>query len=441
MGTEERGKGNTTQSVAMFKRAIELDPNFAMAYARLGVAYGNFGQIETAQKYVEKAFELRDRVSEHERFYISEKYYSYVTGEIDKAMEVQQTWARLYPNDYIPHNNLALNSMFLGKNEDALKYALEAVRLVPNNFSARQNLIGAFVSLGRFDEAEKSSKELMALYPDSTQSHANAFLVAFLRGDQAEMDREEQWSKGKPFEANILRLVAGRATYAGQLKKAEQITTQQLQLYKGEEQKENAAQTLTNLGWIKAILGKCGEVAPSVEKGLSLQRGRIALAFAAEAFARCGDQTRSQQFNDEQLKNSPKDTLINLAFIPICRAELERSKGNVTEAVQIFESLRRFDFGLYAGVSLTYSRGQAYLQQRNGSAAAAEFQAILEHRGIDPFSPVHALAHVGLARAAVLTGDTGKARREYQDFFAAWKDADADLPVLMQAKKEYEALK
>ena len=153
--------------------------------------------MDEAQPYAQKAFDLRDRVSERERLYISEKYYNYVLGDVDKAMEVLQTWTRLYPNDFIPHNNLALRYQDSGRYEDALKEALEAVRLSPNNTAARDNLIGSFMALGRFDEAGEALEQLRKLYPDSPAVHFTDYHLAFIRGDQAAMEREAQWARGQ----------------------------------------------------------------------------------------------------------------------------------------------------------------------------------------------------------------------------------------------------
>src|ERR1051325_4161614 len=173
MGNEERSKGRTRESLPFYKRAVELDPNFAMAYARIGVYYGNQEQLDAAKQYVQKAYDLRDRVSERERLYIVEKYYTYITGEIDKAVETQKTWARLYPNDFIPHNNLSLNYKLLGNFEEALKEGLEAVRLSPNNASARDNVVASFVGLGRIDEAEQAVREIEKINPDALSVHFN----------------------------------------------------------------------------------------------------------------------------------------------------------------------------------------------------------------------------------------------------------------------------
>jgi serine/threonine protein kinase/tetratricopeptide (TPR) repeat protein len=440
-GNDERAKGNGEQAAAFYKRAIELDPNFAMAYARLAVYYGNQTQFDLAQQYVQKAYELRERVSERERLYISEKYFNYVTGEIDKGIETLQTWARLYPNDYIPHNNLALNYVFYARYDDARREALEAVRLGPGNISARDNLIGSFLGLNRLDEAEQVAKEMATLFPDAPGTHFNRLYFAVLRGDQAQIDAEIPWARGKPVEADLTDQLAGIAFSRGQVKKGEDLKRRAVELYKTQDRTENASQALIGLAANQASFGRCEEAKENVAAGLALNRGRVSLPSAALAFAVCKDSGRALAALDEAVKLYPKDTIVVSMMAPLVRAALERSQGNPTQALALLESVRTYDLGLICGLGNNYLRGQSYLDQRSGDEAAAEFQKIIDHAGIEGFSPLHALAHLGLARAAALKGDAAGSRKEYQDFFAAWKNADVDLPVLLEARKEYEQFK
>ncbi len=212
MANEERAKGNAREALGFYKRAVELDPNFAMAYARIGVHYINQGQAESAREYAQKAYDLRDRVSERERLYITEKYYAYITGELDKTIETLQTWARLYPNDFIPHNNLSLNYKLIGRFEEAMKEGQEAVRLSPNNSSAHDNLVASYAALGRLDEAAEAAKQVERINPDAQGSHILKYFLAFMRRDQAAMDREIAWSKGRPEEPDFLSAVAATAS-------------------------------------------------------------------------------------------------------------------------------------------------------------------------------------------------------------------------------------
>lgn len=441
MGNEERARGNNQEEIRFYKRAIELDPNFAMAYARIAVFHGNREQMEEAQPYAQKAFDLRDRVSERERLYISEKYYNYVLGDVDKAMEVLQTWTRLYPNDFIPHNNLALRYQEQGRYEEALKEALEAVRLSPNNTAARDNLIGTFAALGRFDEAAEALEQLRKVYPDGRAVHFNDYHLAFIRGDHAVMERESQWARGKPVEPDFMAMEASAAAALGKLKKAEELRQRAFEGFKSQNRNDNAAQILLGLAFRQAAFGKCSEAKANVATALGLHKGKMTINGAAALFADCGDAARALALLAESLKVYPNDTITVNMFAPAVRAQVERSRGNPTEALQLLESVRRYDFGLIAGLYNNYLRGWIFLDLKRGQDAAAEFQKMIDQRGVDPMSELRPLAHVGLARAAAISGDVAKSRTAYQNFFALWKDADADLPVLIQAKKEYEQLK
>src|SRR5215213_3757125 len=441
MGNEERSKGKARESLAFYKRAVELDPNFAMAYARIGVHYVNHEQLETAKEYVQKAYDLRDRVSERERLYIAEKYYAYITGEIDQTVETLKTWTRLYPNDFIPHNNLSLNYKLIGRNEDALKEALEAVRLSPNNVSAHDNLVSSFMSLGRFDEAEQAEREAQKINPDSLPAHFNNYFVAFVRGGQAGVGREVGWAKGGAEGAEWNALLSATALYFGKVKQAEELQKRALEMMKQQNRPENAASLSMGLANDLMYVGRCDQAKAQAKAALDLVRGQMNLANGAAIYAACEDPDRAQKLLDEARAAYPRNTIINSVVPPIVTAGIEKSRGNMSQAIQLFESVRSYEGGNILGVGTTFARGSLYLKQRMGNEAAAEFKKVIDQRGIDVLSPTHVLAHLGLGRALAINGDTAGARKAYQDFFAFWKDADHDLPVLVEARKEYEALK
>jgi len=248
-GNDARAVGKFRESLAFYQRAVELDPNFAMAYARIGVYYGNQNQIESAKEYVQKAFALRDRVSEREKFYISEKYYSYVSGELDKQLEVLQAWAAQYPNDFVPHNNLSLCYRFVGRNDEGVREARRSMELSPNAITARDNLISAFISLGRFDEAEQANNELEKLAPDAVGSHFNRYLLAYLRGDKSGMDKEVAWVKERPDElADLYPIQVQVLSSQGKMKEAETLASQASTLFEKQQRKENSAEVLSGIG-------------------------------------------------------------------------------------------------------------------------------------------------------------------------------------------------
>jgi serine/threonine protein kinase/tetratricopeptide (TPR) repeat protein len=441
MANDERAKGRARESLTFYKRAIELDPNFAMAYARIGVHYGNFEQVESAKPYVEKAYELRDRVSEREKLYITEKYLTYITGEIDKTIETLQTWARLYPNDFIPHNNLSINYQLIGRYDEAVKESLEAVRLSPDNMSAKDNLVGSFVGLGRFDEAEQAEREAQKINADALTAHAYNYFFAYMRRDQAAMDREAQWSKGRPEEAEFTMLMSSAVLSLGKLKEAQELQAHSLELFKQQNRAEAATTLFLTMAAHLQQIGKCDEAKSNARSGLNLLRGQKSLAMASFIYATCDDLSQAQSLLNDARTAYPKNTVINVIVTPIVSAIAEQRKGNVSQAIQLLESVRSYQFGIVLGSSTAFLRGNLYLQQRMGKEAAAEFQSILDHPGSDYLSPAYTLAHLGLARAAVINGDTAAARKSYQDFFGLWKEADSDLPVLVQARKEYAELK
>lgn len=441
MANEERAKGKPAEALALYQRAVQLDPNFAVAYARIAVHYINQQQLEVGKEWIQKAYDLRERVSERERLYVTEKYYGYVTGELDKAIETLQTWTRLYPDDYIPRNNLALSYGYLGQHEEALKEALEAVRLSPNTVSGRDNLMKTFITLGRFDEAQQAARELQRINPDSPGAHFSNYLFAFFRRDQAAMDREVEWARGGPAEADMISTLAATAMYFGKLKQSEELRKRAADMLKAQKRNENASNELLALASGFLLVKKCDQAKDSVKAALGHFRSQLGLPTAAMIYAVCRDTSQAQSLLDESLAANPKNTLISVIIRPMLQAAIEKDRGNTTEAIRLLESIRSYDHGRVTGLGTNFMRGHFYLDQRMGNEAAAEFKKIIDSPGIDPFSPAHVLAHLGLARAAVLNGDTAGARKSYQDFFALWKDADPDLPVLVEAKKEYEQLK
>ena len=273
------------------------------------------------------------------------------------------------------------------------------------------------------------------------RSHSVTYILAFMRGDQAAMDREVQWAKGKPEEADFTALLGLHAMYLGKAKQSVELTKRAAEAFKQQNRNENASNLLMGLAGSMVIVGKCQEAKDHVAAAMVLFRAGFTDAIAATIYAACNDPGRAQAMLDAAREAAPTNTILASIIAPAVRAQIERSRGNTAEALRLMEALRTYDLGQMAGLGNNYSRGMLYLEQRRGNEAAAEFRKIIESRGVEPFSPFHPLAHVGLARAAVINRDTGAARKAYQDFLALWKDADADLPVLVEARKEYEQLK
>jgi serine/threonine protein kinase/Flp pilus assembly protein TadD len=439
MGVEQQLKGKYPEAIPFFKRATEIDANFARAYAAMSSMYYNTRQYDLAAEASRKAYELRERVGEYEKLVITQVYYDNTTGELDKYLQTLELWKRTYPRDSAPHNNLAVKYTELGQFEKGLEEAREAIRLNPNSASGHSTLASCFVGLNRFDEAKEIIHRAFAQKLENTRMHQNLYRMAFVQGDAAAMKQEIDWATGKPEEYAAQTWQADAAAFAGQLQKAQEFSQRAFDLAQQRNLNEVAAQLSAGAALRDAQFGKCEKVKQQNTQALSLSHDRVTLSLSANAYAICGDAGQTNSITDELSKRFPTDTLVNQQRIPLIQAHLALSNGNSTQALQLLEAARTN--GSYLLFPIAYLRGQAYLNDKKGAEAAAQFQEIVNHRGWSPLSYFYPFAQLGLARAAVLQDDTATARKAYQDFLAIWKDADPELPLLLQARKEYEQLK
>jgi eukaryotic-like serine/threonine-protein kinase len=441
LGLEQHLKGRYLEAVPLYKRAIEIDPNFASAHLRLSTVYHNSRQYDPAAEASQRAYDLRERVSERERLYIVTNYYDRVTGELDKYIETMELWKRTYPRDYVPHNNLSLQYIYLGQFEKGVTEAREAIALNPNAGPAHSNLAIAFVALNRFDEAQQVIEQALSQKIDTGWMHRNLYMIAFIRGDTAAMNQQLEWAHGKPDEYAALDWQAQTAAFSGQLQKATEFSKRAAELALSRNLKEVMAQYVAEQAGRDAVFGNCKQVREQTAKALEITQGSWPTFIAANALAGCGEVKRAQALTDQMLTRYPKGTLVNKVFVPLIQARSEMYRGNAGRTIELLETARPFEKALNWIFPIDYLRGQAYLSEQKGMEAAAAFQNVLDHRGSAPATPLYPLAHLGLARAAALQGDTAKARKAYQDFFALWKDADPDIPILIEAKQEYEKIK
>jgi len=439
LGVEQQLKGKYLDAIPLFRRATEMDSNFARAYAAMSTMYYNTGQPDLAAAASRKAYELRDRVGERERLYIAQVYYDNVTGELEKYLDTLELWKRIYPRDAIPHNNLALKYNDLGQFDKGAENAREALRLNPNAASPYSLLAGSFMGLNRFDEAKQTISQALSQKLENLRMHQNLHRIAFIHGDAEAMNREVEWAKGKPEEYAAQIWQADGSGFSGQLKKAEEFSGKAFELAQRRDLKEVAAQIAAGAALRDAQFGDCSKVKEQTAKALDLSKGQLTLALAGNALSACGDSSQAKSIVDELTKRFPTDTLVNQERIPLIQAQLELERGNAAQALQLLEATRLYEASLLFPIA--YLRGQAYLRVQNGAEAAAQFQRILDHRGWSAISYFYPLAHLGLARAAALQGDPGKARKAYEDFFALWKEADPDVALLIEARNEYEKLK
>ena len=439
MGVEQQLKGKYPEAIPFFKRATEIDPNFARAYAAMSSMYYNTRQYDLAAEASRKAYELRDRVGEYEKLVITQVYYDNTSGELDKYLQTLELWKRTYPRDSAPHNNLAVKYTELRQFDKGIEEAREAIRLSPNSASGHSILSTCFVGLGRFDEAKEIIRNALSKKLENLTMHQNLYRIAFVEGDAAAMRQAIDWATGKPEEYAAQTWQADSAAFSGQLKKAQQFSQRAFELAQQRNLKEVSAQIIAGAALRDAQFGNCKKVKEQTAQALALSHDRLTLSLAANAAAICGEAGQINSIVDELSKRFPTDTLVNEQRISVTQATVALRNGNSAQALQLLEATRTH--GGYLLFPVAYLRGQAYLNDKKGIEAAAQFQEILDHRGWSPLSYFYPFAQLGLARAALLQGDTATGRKAYQDFLATWKDADPDLPLLIEAKKEYEKLK
>jgi tetratricopeptide (TPR) repeat protein len=437
LGVEQHSKAKYREAIPLYKHAIDLDGRFAIAYARLATCYNNTRQYAFSREASAKAYEFRDRASEREKLLVAWNYYGAVTGEWDKTNEQLEVWKSTYPRDWEPHNLLAVRYTLVGPFEKAVDEAREAVRLNQKEARSQSNLALAFIGLNRFDEAKDVLRQALAQQLETNNMHARLYQIAFVQGDATAMKEQIDWGSGKTND--VLTWQAQAAGFSGQLAKANQFTEQAVDLARQGDSKELPSQLLLQEAMRNATFANCGPVSELTRQALALSREQANLVAAANALATCGQDGPAKSLIEEVSKQYPQDTLLNTVSIPLVRAQIEMHRGNASQALQLLEPARVYQ--AYSDFWPAYIRGQAYLEQKNGAQAATEFQAIIDHRGWYPLSPLYPLAHLGLARAATLTGDTGTARKAYQDFLALWKDADQTIPILVAARQEYDKLK
>jgi len=453
LGIEQRAKGAGAESVPFFKRAIELDPNFALAYSNVAAVYNVLGEQELGAPYAKEAFERRERVSERESFQISATYYVSVTGEIEKAIETYKLWKQTYPRSWQPPNNLSLYYNFLGQFDKAVEEGQEALGVNPGFPFPYVNLARAYAGLNRFAEVKGILAKAVADKHDGLNNHLLAYAIAFLEGDAAAMQREDHWARDKRDDFRVIAVQAHTLAFAGRLQSARQMYRRAVELAQRNSAKEGAASVSSALALTEAAFGNCQRARQGADSALADARSRSAMAFAATSLALCGDLKQTQGLMEELGKRFPHDTMISSFWLPATRGASELQRGNPGRAIEFLGVTARYEMGTGAGLTSSflraflpallpvYLRGQAYVQAKAGREAATEFQKILDHRGAAPVSPLYPLAQLGLARAAALAGDAAQARKSYQDFLALWKDADPDLPVLQEAQAEYARLK
>jgi eukaryotic-like serine/threonine-protein kinase len=435
-------------SIPFCKRAIELDPNFAIAYNCLAKSYSNLAEYGLASESMQKAYNLRARASELERYSISANYYFTVTGELDKANRTFEEWAHAYPRDIHPLLALALNHNLVGEYEQAVAELQEALRINPDASSCYLNLMANYAALNRVKDATATYNAALSRKLDHPLLHVNLYGVAFLRGDTAEMQRQLIWITGKAgLEDLLLSTQSDTEAYAGRFHIARDLSRQAADSASRNDKKETAAEWLLNAALREAETGSPQKARAQISTAMSLASSRDVRVLAALALARSGDAARAKTMADEVSRIAPANTLLNCYWLPAIRATLEVNRHHPDNAIRLLQAASPCELGepnpqVQVGGTLypAYVRGQAYLENGQGQQAVAEFQKLLDRRGVVQNFVLGALGHLELGRAYLATGDTAGARTQYQEFLKLWKDADPDIPILKQAKVEYAKL-
>ena len=433
-------------AIPFYKHALELDPNFAAAYASLGLSYGNLNQANMAAENLKKAYALRDKVSEREKYRISSMYSTSVTGELEEATQAYELWSKSYPHDAVPAGNLGDIAAKLGQYDKAIALTEEAMRIDPNVVVSYANLAADLLALNRPDEAKRLLAQAQERKLDGDYLHQEMYYQAFLQSDTAEMERQLSWAAGKPgAEDLLLSFQSDTEAYYGRLKSAQVFTRRAIGSAVRADSKETAAMWQANASLREAEFGNFANARQAASDALALSSGRDVRLFAALAYARIGESARSKTMIADLEKNYPSDTLMKVYWLPTLKGALELSANHPEQALVFLEAALPYELGqppqLQVGTMYpVYLRAQAQLAIHNGAAAAAEFQKFLDHRGVILNFPLGTLARLGLARAYALQGNAAKARASYQDFLTLWKDADPDIPILKEAKAEYEKL-
>jgi serine/threonine protein kinase/Flp pilus assembly protein TadD len=435
-GSEQAISGRLMAAIPFLKRAVEIDPEFAYAYTLLSVMHGRTDRPGLAAAYAEKGYALRDKVSEYEKLRIANWYHDFVTGDVNKRVEALMLQKQMYTREWSGPNDLSLTYNLIGQSDQAIAEASESIRLNPLFAAPHKNLVQALLRLNRFAEAREVLARALQQKLEMTDFHSYLYQLAFIDSDTIGMQRQLDWARGKPEEHFALDWQTGATAFAGQWRKTQDFSWRAIGMTERGDTQEIAARYATEQALRGAVFGDCRQARADAAQGLKLERGRVSLPRAVLALALCGETNQVKALTDELAKRYPEDTVVNSIWLPAIRAALELQRGNAAQAIDQLQAASRYEAA--AEFWPQHLRGQAYLKLGRGAEAEAEFQKILDHRGYAPLSPLYPLAHLGLARAAALTGDRAKGQMAWDDFFAAWKEADADLPILSEAKRGRE---
>jgi tetratricopeptide (TPR) repeat protein len=438
MGDENRLQDKEEESLAFYKMAVELDPQFAIAWARLAAVHRVLGQYDLSREAMAKAFQLREHVSEREKLYIAAHYYVDFTRDFDKAIRTYELWTQTYPRDWIPYNNLADVASQSGLYAKAIPAGQQALRLNPNSWFAYGTLANAYLRAGQYAEAKAICERAAAEHHVAPAVAFTMSRLPYALGDRAAIDAEIA-AAGPQRDALVLAYVAQATTGLGRLGKARELYAQALQglLQRGE--KEFASNSAYDESLAEAELGDAAAARADVARALEWNPDPAAGVYAASTLARVGDYGRAAQLA-RAADVRPDDTLHNAVALPAARAAIALAQKQPQRAIEALSAALPYDLSEIANGETLYLRGVAYLELGSAQAAAAQFQRLIDNHG-SALTVYWPLAHLGLARAEVAAGKPEEALKAYESLLALWSDADPELPVVQQARAEYQRLK
>jgi serine/threonine protein kinase/tetratricopeptide (TPR) repeat protein len=449
-GWEVVSSKGVPDAIPFFQRATQIDPDFAVAYAWLGRMYADTSEPTLAIVNTRKAWQLRNRASDQEKFFIDFSFHKVVLGDLNKTRQDCELWAQTYPRDGIPQSFLSSSSnTAFGRYEEALQHAKKAVDLIPEHAMARINLAGDYIFLNRLQEAEVTFQRAAERNVDIPESRILRYHVAFLKGDQREMDRLAALSRGSSFVEDWMNYQESCAlAYSGRLREARRMTERAIEIALQAEHRERAAQYESGAAVREILVGYIPESRQYAMSAHKSSDDRDAEYGAALALGLAKDAELPQTLASDLQTRFPEDTAVKFSYLPVLHAVFALNQHQPLKAVELLQIASPNELGWLGWASMgfvgsfypVYVRGEAFRAAGHGAEAAAEFQKILDHRGVVATDPIGALARLQQGRAFALAGDHTKAKASYQDFLALWKDADADIPVFKQAKAEYAKL-
>jgi len=431
------------QSAALLRQATQVDPDFADAWSYLAIADDLLGEKQREDADLKRAFALRDKASAASRSRIEASYYRSVTGEVYKAIDALHSLENLQPNLFPPHNLLGITYAELGlyqKSEEEFRWALA---VAPNLSVGYTNLAATLQAAGKYDESEAVLDRASEKKFDGVPLHLQRYQLALLRSDAAGLERESTWMAQNADDSYVISMQARIDLLSGNLSRARERTQHATEAALESNLKEFAGETLLDQSMAETLFGEPVPARKTLAAAIKLANSKAIQSRAACIMALSGQGREAQKVIDVLLRETPRDTFLNAVDAPIVLAASQLENGRADMALRSLEPVKAYEFGWRGAGSLlpNYLRAMAYLKLRRGEEAAAEFRAVLEHRGVEPMAPTWQMSQLGLARAYALQGDTTKAKTAYQDFLSLWRDADPDIPVLQQAKSEYAKLR